>query len=289
VWRGPWRCCVAAALAFWPSAAHGAPASTVLRMETEAPSVGARSRTVRVYLPPSYDRPDAASRRYPVVYMLHGWPGSDGNLLTMGHARETADSLIARGAMPEVIMVFPNGDGAGTLGRSYWLNSYDGRKRVADYVTRDLIAWVDGHFRTIRAPSGRGLIGISEGGDAALNLAFKHPDLYSACGGHSADYLLTEAFGTRGFLGPDPGAQRILEDNSPTLYVDRIVPQLRKQTIYIDCGTGDESIENSRRLHQKLQALGVPHVYREFPGSHTWAYWSAHLRESLLTVAGALH
>lgn len=279
---------LAAALALPPAAACAAPKGTVQRLEMDAPAVGDKSRTVRVYLPPSYSSPEAAGRRYPVVYMLHGWPGSDGNLLNMGHAAETADSLIARGGIPEVILVFPNGGGTGALGRSYWINSYDGRKRVEDYVTRDLIAWADGRFRTIPDASGRGLIGISEGADAALNLAFKHPDLFSACGGHDGDYVLNEGFGTRAFLGPEPGAKRILEENSPALYVDRIAQQLKRQTIYFDCGTEDESLESNRRLHQKLLALGVPHVYNEFPGTHTWGYWSAHFRESLLTVAGAL-
>ena len=266
-----------------------APKGTVQRLQMEAPSVGDKSRTVRVYLPPSYFDPAAAGRSYPVVYMLHGWPGSDGNLLSMGHANDTADSLIARGAIPQVIMVFPNGAGAGVLGRSYWINAFDGSKRVEDYVTRDLIAWVDTHFRTVRQASGRGLIGISEGGDAAVNLCFKHPDLFSACGGHSGDYVLDKEFGTHGFLGPEPGASKLLADNSAALYVDRIVAQVRQQHIYVDCGTSDESLAHSRAFHQKLEALHVPHVYNEFPGSHTWGYWGSHMRESLLAVAGALH
>ena len=267
----------------------GMPKGTVLKLQMPAPSVDDASRTARIYLPPSYNTPESAERRYPVVYMLHGWPGSDGNMLTMGHADDTADSLIARHAIPEIIMVFPNGSGSGTLGRSYWINAYDGRKRVADYVTEDLIHWVDSHYRTHAAAAGRGIIGLSEGGDAALNLAFRHPDLYSACGGHSGDYILTSGFGTSGFLGPEPGATRLLRENSPMLYVDKLVPQLRRQHIYFDCGASDESIGHNREFHAKLDSLGVPHTYREFPGSHTWGYWGSHFRESLLLVAGALN
>ena len=77
--------------------------------------------------------------------------------------------------------------------------------------------------------------------------------------------------------------------NSPALYVEAIVPQLRWQTIYFDCGTGDDSLEDNRRFHQKPLGLGVPHTYNEFPGTHSWGYWSKHLRESLFTVAGRLH
>jgi S-formylglutathione hydrolase FrmB len=265
------------------------PKGAVLRLQMAAPSVGETKRTVRIYLPPSYSRPEAAQRRYPVVYMLHGWPGSDGNMLEMGHANDTADSLIARGAIPEIIMVFPNGGGAGLLGRSYWINSFDGRKRVADYVTRDLLEWVDSHYRTHAAAAGRGIIGLSEGGDAAMNLAFRHPDLFSACGGHSADYVLDKGFGTAAFLGPEPEATKLLRENSPMLYVDRIGPQISQQHIYIDCGTADESLHHNREFHAKLDSLGVRHEYHEFPGSHTWGYWGSHFRESLLSVAGVLN
>ena len=114
------------------------------------------------------------------------------------------------------------------------------------------------------------------------------PDLFSACGGHSGDYVLDKEFGTSGFLGPEPGATALLEQNSPVLYCARLVDQIRTQGIYFDCGTGDESLEHSRAFHHKLESLGVPHEYREFPGSHTWGYWGRHLRESLLAVAGRL-
>lgn len=260
----------------------------VLRFQMAAPSVGDASRTVRVYLPPSYGRPEDAQRRYPVVYVLHGWPGSDGNWLEMGHVNDTADSLIARGAIPEVILVFPNGGGSGLFGRSYWINSFDGRRRVADYVTNDLVEWVDGRFRTHAAASGRGIIGLSEGADAALNLAFQHPNLFSACGGHSGDYLLDKELGTGAFLGPEPGATKLLRENSPMLHVEHLVPQLREQLIYFDCGTSDESLAHNREMHARLDSLGVRHEYHEFPGSHTWGYWGSHFRESLLAVAGAL-
>jgi S-formylglutathione hydrolase FrmB len=261
---------------------------TVQRLQMEAPSVGEKARTVRVYLPPSYGLPESRDRFYPVVFMLHGWPGSDGNMLEFGHANDTADSLIARHAIPEIIMVFANGNGSGALGRSYWINGFDGKKRVEDYVTHDLIDWVDHRFRTRPAASARGIIGISEGGDAAVNLTFKHPDLFSACGGHSGDYVLEQGFGTTGFLGPEPGAGQRLRDNSPALYAARIVAQIRTQHIYLDCGTSDESIRHNRVFHALLDSLGVSHEYHEFPGSHTWGYWGRHFRESLLAVAGAL-
>ncbi len=281
---------LASCAAICPVAAHAAPPThgTVHRYTMPAPSVGDDARTVRVYLPPSYDTPAGEVRTYPVILLLHGWPGSDGNWFEMGHANETADSLIARGAIPEVILVCPNGAGAGTLGRSFWIDSHDGRKRVETYVTRDLITWVDEHFRTRRAASARGLIGLSEGGDAALNLALRHPDLFSACAGHSADYVLRKGFGTGGITGPEPGASRLLAENSPADEVSRLVERARRLTIYLDCGTEDESLDDTRAFHRQLDSLGVAHAYHEWPGSHTWGYWGRHLRDALLVIANAL-
>jgi enterochelin esterase-like enzyme len=247
-----------------------------------APSLGDPHRAVRVYLPPSYFRPEAAGRRYPAVYLLHGWPGSEGNWFGIGKAAVTADSLIARREIPEVILVCPNGRGRGLLGRSLYINSYDGSSRMEDFVVHDLVAWVDAHFRTRAGAAWRAVIGLSEGGTAALNLAFRHRNVFGACGGHSADYGLDKGFGMGPVIGPEPGASRLLAENSPLRYVDHGAPTtLRGLVIYFDCGVADESLRDNRALHRKLQSLGVPHTYREFPGTHTWGYWRRHLTDSL--------
>ena len=82
--------------------AAGAGHGTAQQLLMPAPSLGDPHRVVRVYLPPSYFTPEAAHRRYPVVYMLHGWPGGENNWLALGKAAETADFLIhALGGTPE--------------------------------------------------------------------------------------------------------------------------------------------------------------------------------------------
>jgi S-formylglutathione hydrolase FrmB len=261
---------------------------TVLRLTMSAPSLHEAGRTVRVYLPPSYDRPESAHRRYPVVYLLHGWPGSDGNWFSLGKAAATADSLIARGQIPEVLLVCPNGNGRGLLGLSLYINSWDGRSRMEDFIVQDVVQWTDSTFRTVRSPVARAIIGLSEGGNAALNLAFRHPDVFGACAGHSGEYRISKGFGSGRVLGPEPGASRLLAENSPALYADRIAPQLRRQVIYFDIGVSDEDLEDNRAFDRRLDELGVPHTYHEFPGSHTWRYWTTHLRDSLVVVTARM-
>jgi enterochelin esterase-like enzyme len=267
-----------------PAAEPRAVAGAVLHLQMHAPSLGGAQRKVQVYLPPSYSAPDSAGRSYPVIYMLHGWPGSEGNWFGLAHGAETADSMIANHTIPEVILVSPNGSGLGFLGRSLYLNSYDGASRVADYILHDVVEWTDARFRTRRGPRTRGIIGLSDGASAALILTFLHPDVFGACGGHSGEYRLTRDWTLHRVLGPEPYSTRLLAENSPTLVADTVASRLRGVPIYFDVGISDESLEDNREFHRKLDSLGVAHAYREFSGTHDWSYWRTHLHESLIAV-----
>ena len=242
-----------------------------------APSLNQASRSVRVYLPSSYDRPEARARRYPVVFLLHGWPGGEGNWPGEGGATKTLDSLMASGAIPEMIAVMPSGTGIGLLGRSLYVNSYDGRSRMEDYVVRDLVTWVDSAFRTRREARAR-----------ALNLAFKHPDVFGACGSHSGAFELDKGLGEGKIVGPEPEATRLRRENSPLEYVDRVAPRLQGMAIYFDCGLEDDELAQNRALDRALTRLGVPHTYHEYPGGHGWGYWRGHLHESLRAIAARM-
>jgi putative tributyrin esterase len=265
-----------------------APGGTVLRLSMRAPALGGVQRKVQVYLPPSYSAPDSAGRSYPVVYMLHGWPGSEGNWFGLAHGAETADSMIANHTIPEVILVSPNGSGQGFLGRSLYLDSSDGTSRVQDYIVHDLVDWTDEHFRTRREARARGIIGLSDGASAAVIMVFRYPEQFGACGGHSGQYRLTREWTVSHVLGPEPGSTRILAENSPTLVADTVAARLGGHTIYFDVGTSDEALDDNREFHRRLDSLGVAHTYHEYPGTHDWSYWRTHLRESLVAVTSGM-
>jgi len=272
-------------LAAGVSFAHG----TIRRYELDAPELHDRHRAVRVYTPPDYDDPGSASRRYPSIYLLHGWPGSEGNWPGMGRATVTADSLIASGRIPPVVLVFPNGDGSGLLGRSLYMDAYDGSSNMEQFVTRRLVAWVDSTFRTQATPERRAVVGLSDGGTAAINLVLLHPDVFGACGSHSADLRLRKGFGMGGVLGPEPGATRMLESHSPLDYGPELLPLAGHPVIYFDCGAADESAGENREFDELLSRLGVTHDYHEFPGTHDWKYWRAHLPGALVAVTAHMH
>lgn len=260
----------------------------VLHFKIPAVSLGETGHSVRVFLPPGYSDLANRSRRYPVVYLLHGWPGGDGNWAGHGHLLQTLDSLLATRRIPEVIAVMPSGAGAGLFGRSFYLNSYDGTSRMEDFLAKDLVSWVDASFRTRADAAHRAVIGVSEGASGALNVAFQHPDVFAACAGHSGEYDLRSDMGLSKVLGPEPGATRKLADNSPALYAPCIAEQLKQQTIYFDIGLQEGSLKDNRAFDHELDSLGVAHTYHEAPGRHSWRYWRGRVHESLVACLAGM-
>lgn len=260
----------------------------VLHYRIPAVSLRETGHSVRVFVPPGYSDPANRTKRYPVVYLLHGWPGGDGNWAGHGHLLQTLDSLFATGRVPEAIAVMPSGAGAGFFGRSFYLNSYDGASSMEDFLAKDLVRWVDASFRTRADPAHRAVIGLSEGASGALNVAFQHPEVFGACAGHSGEYLLRSDVGISKVLGPEPGATRMLADNSPALYAPRIAGQLRHQTIYFDIGLKDGSLKDNRAFDHELDSLRVPHVYHEAPGRHGWGFWRTQVHQSLVVCLAGM-
>jgi len=132
-------------------------------------------RDVFVYLPPSYSTDP--NRRYPVVYFLHGY-GIDAerywNIMTVP---ATADKTMGSGAVREFILVHP--DAHTIYDGSMYSNSPTTGNWEA-YITRDLVSYIDSHYRTIADRGSRGLAGHSMGGYGTLRLAMKYPGIYSS-------------------------------------------------------------------------------------------------------------
>ena len=137
-------------------------------------------RNVTIYLPPAYD--DEPERRFPVVYLLHGYLGTDRLWMGDGYVKNLdiahiADKLIAEGRIREMIVVAPNCHNR--YGGSWYTNS-PVTGNWEDFVTKELIRHIDAQYRTIAKRDSRGIAGHSMGGHGAIKLAMKHPDLYCA-------------------------------------------------------------------------------------------------------------
>jgi S-formylglutathione hydrolase len=135
-------------------------------------------RAMYVYLPPSYF--EKAERRYPVIYLLHGYQGSYTQWMSEGavwNIRDVMDSLINGMAVREMIIVMP--DALNQFGGSFYTNSAT-TGNWEDYIAKDLTQYIDGNYRTLAHGASRGIAGHSMGGYGALKLAMKHPHVFGA-------------------------------------------------------------------------------------------------------------
>ncbi|MFL5345562.1 MAG: alpha/beta hydrolase [Hyalangium sp.] len=134
---------------------------------------------VQVYLPPSYAR--QPERRFPVLYLLHGFLSSPSGSTTPGpgapSVQEQMDTLVQQGAIQEFIVVIPNG--RNRYGGSFYMNS-PVTGGWEDAIVKDLVAFVDSTYRTLARAESRGIAGHSMGGFGALRLGMRHPDVFGA-------------------------------------------------------------------------------------------------------------
>jgi enterochelin esterase-like enzyme len=143
-------------------------------------------RKLGVWLPPEYD--GLGRRRFPVLYDLVGFTGS--GLSHIGwkafgdNVPERAARLIREGKMGPVIIVFP--DCFTALGGNQYVNS-SAIGAYADYLTREIIPFVDREFRTLASREHRGCFGKSSGGYGAILHGMKYPRYWGAIANHSGD------------------------------------------------------------------------------------------------------
>ena len=146
-------------------------------IEIPAPSLSnnivgqSAERTIQVYLPPSYN---TSEKRYPVIYYLPGY----GDSTMFGIALPGGmDDLMESGQIQEMIIVIASG--TTKLGGSFYVNS-PVTGNWEDYIVKDVVGYMDEHFRTLPQSDSRGITGHSMGGFGALNTAMHRPDVFSA-------------------------------------------------------------------------------------------------------------
>jgi S-formylglutathione hydrolase FrmB len=157
------------------------------------------TRPVAVYVPPGYDA--QGSRRYPVLYVLHGYTGDVAALISTRpwetNVFQWADRLTRERRMPPALVALV--DGFTRLGGSQYVDSVH-NGAYATYTVRDVIGHVDRSYRTISDEGGRAVLGKSSGGFGAMHLVLEHPGVFAAFASHSGDsyfrYAHPPAFAT---------------------------------------------------------------------------------------------
>ena len=250
-------------------------------IQVPSTAIGGRAQDVYVYLPPGYA--DNPTRRYPVLYLLHGFPGRPLAFLLTVRMGVVEDELVARNRAQPVILVMPFGS-TGTFTDKEWANGVGQGEGWATFVARDVVRAIDSQYRTIATRSGRAIAGLSEGGYGALNIAFQHPNEFGVVESWSG---YETAAKIRSIFGEDV---RQLDANSPLLTLPKVARALRRQQTFIwfYTGHGDGDVRENRTFAGDLRRRHVPHLFFEPSGGHNWALWRAEAQAAYLAAARRL-
>ncbi|MBI5878531.1 MAG: hypothetical protein HZB53_12855 [Chloroflexi bacterium] len=219
-----------------------------------------------VYLPPGYA---ASQRRYPVLYLLHGWGGNHGEWSWFG-TQDIADQMMRAGEIPPFIIVSPEGD------KAYWFNHADG-VRWGDYMALEFVDHVDRTFRTIPRRESRAIGGLSMGGQGALSLALLHNDRFSLAGLRSPSWRRAGDPDTPEFFGDARyfdqfDALPLLRDRAPALPL----------AIYFIYGDTDPWSYRTREVQAELDARKITYEVHIYPGDHSEEFFRSRIEEDLL-------
>lgn len=209
-----------------------------------------------LYLPPCYDE-EGNQARYPIIYLFHGWPMDENHWLELGIASAAA-RLINSGELPPFIIALPRGDREGVYNRtSGGANSWESA------MIDEFIPYIERTYRVQRQRDDRAIGGISRGGVWALEIAFRHPELFASVGAHSAALSVNNAA-----AGFDP----------LDLAVTAPIEMMR---IFIDAGDRDWTRDSARTLSRLLEARYIPHTYTLGVGEHVDSYWKSQVEAYL--------
>jgi enterochelin esterase-like enzyme len=211
-----------------------------------------------IYLPPDYA--NSPTRRFPVIFWLHGAGGNE----SQGVAQAALlDKAIAAGLMPPTILVIPNGGK-----RSEYRDWAEQGVLAETMLIQELIPYVDANYRTQPAPMGRAIEGMSMGGNGSLKLALKYPEMFGSVVAIAGTYGRIRLDGYF-FLGVTPDQQKWVsklaqwysEDDDVFALAKKNYNRLGHLAIRLVIGTQDVSFPDSEKLHVHLRDLGVAHEY----------------------------
>jgi endo-1,4-beta-xylanase len=215
-----------------------------------------------IYLPPDYET--NPTRRYPVMYWLHGLNG--GPSAGSFYVRQL-DTAIREGKIQPVIAVLVNG-----MRDSFYCDSPDGKWPVESVIVKELIPAVDREFRTQATREGRGVEGFSMGGFGTAHLGFKYPELFGTVGINSGALLRPEGIVNAKFGNPPlfqkmfgGDKERVLAED-PFELARKNADKIRGKTAIRVAVGGDDSLKvRNEAMHDLLMELKIEHEWEVIP------------------------
>jgi enterochelin esterase family protein len=249
----------------------------------DSPTLKLKRRMI-VYTPPGYE---TSGTRYPVLYLLHGYGGDEGEWVGLGRTAQIVDNLISEGRARPLIVVMPNGHAAERMAPG--TGPVEGQTprpqaavgppapaspppatpltaatrgmilggSYAESFMTDVVPFVERTYRVAPGAENRAVAGLSMGGMHTLAISTANPDAFEYLGIFSHAARIDDSVN---------GRLTTLRAGNPKL-------------LYMAVGVDDFLLENSRELVRRMKEVGLAPTYLETPGAHTWFVWRRYLSE----------
>ena len=240
------------------SSTRDVPHGDVAKVRYVASTLGGVTREMYVYTPPGYEK---GMGTYPVLYLIHGGGETAASWSTVGRANDILDNLIADGKAVPMIIVMPSG---WTPKGGQVMTSDATKDPFNDEMMKDIIPYMETHFRVKAQPEDRALSGLSMGGIQTLNVGLHNLG--------SFDYLVVMSSGWISDADRDyffkTEASRIPTYNA------------KLKLFWWGWGETDIARPNALKVTGRLKEMGVKVETMETPDGHEWKNWRLYLHET---------
>jgi enterochelin esterase family protein len=238
---------------------QGSAPEGTLHFETYFSKLRQQSRRYVVYTPADYHK---SSKRYPAMLLLPGTPGNEADwTLGGGLAHVVFDNLIASGKMPGTVVVMHASDVLASGTRVQHLQSFE------PMIVSELLPEVKAKYRVQNGPENWAIAGVSLGGEFAMTVGLRHPELFRSVASISGSMF-----------------ERDFENRFGEALGDAALIRKQYRLLWIGCGTEDLFANGNKALVAKLQGLGIPVKHHSSPGAHTMPVF----REQLVVLLSGL-
>lgn len=237
-------------------------------------------RAYTVFLPKSFE--SDKTRKYPVLYLLHGMWGKNDDWAGRGHIKEVMDRLTAGSEACEMIIVTPDAGGGDP---NVFQNGYFDMPGwpYEKFFFTEFLPFIEKRYRIIGDKQHRAVAGFSMGGGGATAYGLRHPDLFGAVYAMSALMDIPEQ-GAAPFTDPN-GKLAILTrsvmEHSCVKYVaeadENRTQELRAVSWFVDCGDDDFLLDRNIDFIRAMHRAGISCQFRVRDGGHDWEYWHSAL------------
>ncbi len=226
-------------------------------------AVAGDDRDFYVYTPPGYNA--AAGKRYPVLYLLHGYSDDASAWSSVGLANVILDNLIARKQAQPMLIVMPLGYGTmevvrggwgGVRNRDLWQTNME---KFRGTLLDEVLPQVEKGYRTLPDAKHRAIAGLSMGGAESLLVGLNALDRFAYVGAFSSGGMNTNYDATYPKLDAQANTQLRL--------------------LWISCGEQDGLITANQNFTEWLTTKGIHHTWRKTPGQHSFRVWRRNLGE----------